>query len=290
MPEFPIVDAHVHLYDPGVIRYRWMAGNDALAGPHLMAELGAARGAVAIEGLVWVEVGADSGQYLQEASYVAGLAERDPRLLGMVAHAPLERGAAVTPDLEKLAAHDLTRGIRRLLQDEADAEFCLAPSFVEGVKLLPRFDLAFDICVRHHQLAAAVELVRRCPEVRFVLDHIGKPAIRDGLMEPWRRHIRDLAGLPNVHCKLSGVITEADHQTWTAPQLRPYLDHVVECFGFERLLYASDWPVSEQTHRYPAWVRILDDLTAACSDAERRKLFRDNAIAFYRLELPCANR
>ena len=290
MPEFPIVDAHVHLYDPGVIRYRWMAGNDALAGPHLMAELGAARGAVAIEGLVWVEVGADPGQYLQEASYVAGLAERDPRLLGMVAHAPLERGAAVTPDLEKLAAHDLTRGIRRLLQDEADAEFCLAPSFVEGVKLLPRFDLAFDICVRHHQLAAAVELVRRCPEVRFVLDHIGKPAIRDGLMEPWRRHIRDLAGLPNVHCKLSGVITEADHQTWTAAQLRPYLDHVVECFGFERLLYASDWPVSEQTHRYPAWVGILDDLTGACSEAERRKLFRDNAIAFYRLELPGASR
>jgi L-fuconolactonase len=290
MPEFPIVDTHVHLYDPGVIRYRWMAGNDALAGPHLMAELGAARGAVAIEGLVWVEVGANPGQYLQEASYVAGLAERDPRLLGMVAHAPLERGAAVTPDLEKLAAHDLTRGIRRLLQDEADAEFCLAPSFVEGVKLLPRFDLAFDICVRHHQLAAAVELVRRCPEVRFVLNHIGKPAIRDGLMEPWRRHIRDLAGLPNVHCKLSGVITEADHQSWTAAQLRPYLDHVVECFGFERLLYASDWPVSEQTHRYRAWVRILDDLTAACSEAERRKLFRDNAIAFYRLELPCANR
>ena len=181
-----------------------------------MAELDAARGAVEIEALVWVEVGADPGQYLQEASYVAGLAERDPRIKAMVAHAPLERGAAVTPDLEKLAAHDLTRAIRRLLQDEADAEFCLQPGFIEGVKLLPRFDLAFDLCVRHHQLAAAIELVRRCPEVRFVLDHLGKPAIRDGLLDPWRHHIKELAELPNVHCKLSGVITEAD-----PPELDP---------------------------------------------------------------------
>ena len=108
--------------------------------------------AVALEGLVFVEVDADPGQYLQEASYVAGLAERDPRILGMVAHAPLERGAAVTPDLEKLAAHQLTRAIRRLLQDEPDPEFCLRPGFVEGVKLLARFDLACDLCIRHHQL------------------------------------------------------------------------------------------------------------------------------------------
>jgi L-fuconolactonase len=284
MPEFPIVDAHVHLYDPGVIRYGWMAGKAALAGPHRMPEFDAARGAVAIEALVWVEVGADPGQYLQEASYVAGLAERDPRIKAMVAHAPLERGAAVTPDLEKLAAHDLTRAIRRLLQDEADAELCLQPGFIEGVKLLPRFELAFDLCVRHHQLAAAIELVRRCPEVRFVLDHLGKPAIRDGLLDPWRHHIKELAELPNVHCKLSGVITEADPQSWTPAQLRPYLDHAIESFGFARLLYASDWPVSEQTHRYGDWVEILDDLTAGCSETERRQLFRDNAIAFYRLE------
>ena len=289
MPDFPIVDAHVHLYDPGVIRYGWMAGNPVLAGPHLLAELDAARGAVELEGLVFVEVGADPGQYLQEASYVAGLAERDARILGMVAHAPLERGAAVTPDLEKLAAHRLTRAIRRLLQDEADAEFCLRPGFVEGVKLLARFDLACDLCIRHHQLPAVIELVRRCPEVRFILDHIGKPAIRDGLLDPWRSNIKELADLPNVHCKLSGVITEADHASWAPTQLRPYLDHVIECFGFTRLLYASDWPVSEQTHRYAAWVKILDDLTTACSKPERRQLFRDNAIAFYRLESPCPN-
>ena len=290
MPDFPIVDAHVHLYDPGVMRYAWMAGKPVFEGPHLMAELDAARGDIEVAALVWIEVDADPGQYLQEASYAAGLGEREPRIKGIVAHAPLERGAAVTPDLEKLAAHDLCRGIRRLLQDEADAEFCLRPDFVEGVQLLPRFDLSFDICVRHHQLAAAVELVRRCPEVRFVLDHIGKPAIRAGLLDPWRNHIKELAELPNVSCKLSGVITEADHANWTRADLRPYLDHVIASFGFDRVMYASDWPVSEQTHRYPAWVAILADLIVGCSTTERRQLFRDNALAFYRLESPRPNR
>jgi L-fuconolactonase len=284
MPDFPIVDAHVHLYDPGVIRYGWMKDKPALDQQHLMAQLDAARGPVELEALVWVEVGADPGQYLQEASFVDGLARADRRIRAMVAAAPLERGAAVTPDLEKLAAHDLTRGIRRLLQDEPDDAFCLRPGFVEGVRLLARHGLSLDICVYHRQLAGAVELVRRCPEVRFVLDHAGKPGIRDGLMEPWRTHIAELAALPNVWCKLSGLITEANHANWTREQLRPYIDHVIERFGFARVMFGSDWPVAEQTHRYDEWVEIVDQALVDASDDERRKLFRDCAIAFYRLD------
>jgi L-fuconolactonase len=284
MPDFPIVDAHVHLYDPGVIRYGWMKGKPALDQLRLMAELDAARGPAELEALVWGEVGADPGLYLEEASFVDGLARADRRIRAMVAQAPLERGAAVTPDLEKLAAHGLTRGIRRLLQDEPDDAFCLRPGFVEGVRLLARHGLSFDLCVYHRQLAGAVELVRRCPEVRFVLDHAGKPGIRGGLMEPWRTHIAELAGLPNVWCKLSGLITEADHANWTREQLRPYIDHVIESFGFGRVMFGSDWPVSEQTHRYDEWVEIADEALVDASDDERRKLFRDNAIAFYRLD------
>ena len=284
MSDFPIVDAHVHLYDPGVIGYAWMTGRPVVDGPHLMAQLDAARGAVEIEALVWVEVDADPGQHLQEAAFVEGLARSDRRIRAMVAHAPLERGAAVTPDLEKLAAHDLTRGIRRLLQDEADDAFCLRPGFVEGVRLLARHGLSFALGIRHRQLASAVELARRCPDVRFVLDHIGKPGIRDGLLEPWRTHIAELAALPNVWCKLSGLITEADHRNWTREQLRPYIDHVIERFGFDRVMFGSDWPVSEQTHRYAQWVEIVDwALTDAAAD-ERRRLFCDNATAFYRLD------
>ena len=284
MPSFPIVDSHVHLYDPGVIRYSWMDPKPVLHGPHLLPEYDAARGPVEVEGIVFVEVGADPGLYLQEASFVAGLAERDPRLWGMVAHAPLERGAAVTSDLEKLASHALTRGIRRVIQHEPEPGFCLKPKFIEGVKLLPRFNLSFDICIRHHQMADAIELVRRCPEVRFVLDHIGKPGIKDGLEEPWWTQLKELAGLPNVWCKLSGVATEADHASWTRDQLRPYIEHAVECFGFDRMMYGADWPVSEQTHRYPAWVEIIEWALSGASEEEFRRLFRDNAVAFYRLE------
>lgn len=284
MPEFPIVDAHVHLYDPDVIRYSWMTGRPVLDRQRLMAQLDAARGPVEIDALVWVEVGADPGLYLQEVSFVDGLARADPRIRALVAHAPLERGAAVTSDLEKLAGHGLTRGIRRLLQDEPDDAFCLRPGFVEGVGLLARFGLSFDICVYHAQLASALELVRRCPEVRFVLDHASKPGIRAGLVEPWRTHIAALAALPNVWCKLSGLITEADHRNWTREQLRPYIDHVLDSFGFDRVMFGSDWPVAEETHRYGEWVEIVEQTLAGAAEEERRKLFRDNAIAFYRLD------
>jgi L-fuconolactonase len=284
MPDFPIVDAHVHLYDPGVIGYAWMRAKPALDRQHLMADLDAARGAVELEALVWVEVDVDPGQYLQEAAYVDGLARADPRIGALVAHAPLERGAAVRPDLEKLAAHERVRGIRRLVQDEPDDAFCLRPDFIAGVRLLADFDLSFDIGVYHRQLAGALELVRRCPDVRFVLDHCGKPGIRDKLMEPWRTHIVALAALPNVWCKLSGLITEADHRNWTREQLRPYIDHVIESFGFGRVMFGSDWPVSEQTHRYAQWAEIVDQALAGVAEDERRKVLRDTAIAFYRLD------
>jgi len=283
MPDFPIVDAHVHLYDPDVVRYGWMRGKPALQGPHGLAELDAARGRVEVEGLVWIEVGADPGQHRDEARWVADLAGREPRIGAMVAHAPLERGAAAAADLEQLLEHRPLKGIRRLLQDEADEAFCLRPAFVEGVRLLARHDLSFDLCVYHRQLAGALELARRCPEVRFVLDHIGKPGIERGLMEPWRSQIGELAALPNVWCKVSGLITEAGCD-WTRERLRPYLDHVLEAFGFERLMFGSDWPVSEQTHGYEAWVEIVERAFAGASEAERRRLFRDNAIAFYRLD------
>jgi L-fuconolactonase len=283
VPDFAIVDAHVHLYDPDVVRYGWMRGKPALAGLHGLAELDAARGAVEVQGVVWIEVGADPGQHQGEARWIARLAAADPRIAGMVAHAPLERGAAAAAEIERLLEHGKLRGIRRLLQDEPDDAFCLRPAFIEGVRLLARHDLAFDICVYHRQLAGALELARRCPEIRFVLDHIGKPGIRDALIEPWRAQITELAALPNVWCKISGLITEAGRD-WTRAKLRPYLDHALEAFGFGRVMFGSDWPVSEQTHRYEEWVGIVDQALGAASEDERRRLFCDNAIAFYRLD------
>jgi L-fuconolactonase len=116
-----------------------------------------------------------------------------------------------------------------------------------------------------------------------VLDHIGKPAIKVGLMDPWRKDMKELAALPNVECKISGVATEADHTNWTREQIRPYIAHAIETFGFDRVMYGGDWHVMELASTYPEWVDIVDWVTVGASADEKRKLFRDNAIRFYRL-------
>lgn len=284
MPDFPIVDSHVHLYDPGRLRFGWMDERPSLKRPHGLADLDAARGSVEIEKIVFVEVAADPGQHVEEAAGVQALADGDPRLAGMVAQLPLERGPdAVAADLEALTRHRTLRGIRRLIQGAVDPSFCLEPLFLDAVRLLGRRGLVFDICIKHWAMVFAIELARRCPDVSFVLDHIGKPGIRLGLREPWWAQMRELARLPNVACKVSGVITEADHDRWSRDDVTPYVAHAVDCFGFERCMFGSDWPVSSLTHGYLEWVEIVDAVVAGATLEERRQLFRDTAIRVYRL-------
>jgi L-fuconolactonase len=284
MPDFPIVDSHVHLYDIERFRYGWLDGAPKLKRSSLIADFDAARGSVEVDKIVFAEVAIDPGLHLQEAAFIQSLADSDPRLCGMVAHAPLEKGPAIKADLVKLKQHRTLRGIRRLIETERDPSFCLEPAFIEAVRLLPKHDLTFDICVKHWALTYGIELARRCPEVTFILDHMGKPGIRHGLREPWWGQIREMAALPNVVCKVSGVITEADHARWRKEEVKPYIAHVIEAFGFDRVMYGSDWTVSQLTHAYPVFVEILDEVVAGASEAERRKLYRETAIRIYRLE------
>jgi L-fuconolactonase len=185
--------------------------------------------------------------------------------------------------MERLSKIPVVRGIRRITQYQPDPDYVLKPDFVAGVRLLPRYGLSCDLCIYHNQMPGIIKLVRQCPEVSFILDHIGKPGIRDGLIEPWKTHIRELASLPNVMCKLSGVTTEADHANWTREQLRPYIDHVITCFGIDRLMYGGDWPVAELAGTYTSWIEVLDWATQGLTHEERLKLFRDNGIRAYRL-------
>ena len=156
--------------------------------------------------------------------------------------------------MEKLAEDTLVKGIRRLIQGE-NVDFCIQPNFINGVKTLARYGLSFDICIFHPQLANAIRLVEQCPNIQFILDHIGKPDIKNQLFEPWKQEIKTLADFPNVYCKISGLVTEADHENWTAADLQPYIEHVIECFGFDRVIYGSDWPVSTLASDYPRWVQ-----------------------------------
>jgi len=283
MIDFPITDTHVHLLDTRRFRYSWAAGAPKLGRDWTIADLTARAAPYVIENMVFAEVDVDMPQYMDEALWVQSLADQEPRLKGCVACLPLERGAALEPEMERLAKLPVMRGIRRLIQNQPDPDFAVKPDFVAAVKLLPKYGLSFDICIYHHQFPAVLKLVRQCPDVSFILDHIGKPGIRDGLTEPWKAHIRELATMPNVVCKLSGVTTEADHAHWTRDQLRPYIDHVIACFGFDRLMYGGDWPVCELAGEYKTWLGVLDWATAGCTPGERRKLFRDNGIRAYRL-------
>lgn len=280
---FPIVDTHLHVWDTGLIRYPWLDDIPLLNKPYLLDDYKRACEPVAVERMVFVQCEADFTQFMHEAEWVESLSEQDPRLQGIVPWAPLEHGDDARVDLDVLAANPRVKGIRRIIQFEPDMEFCLRPDFVRGVQALADYNLSFDICIDHRHMANTIQMVRQCPNVRFIIDHIAKPNIKHGLLDPWREHMRTFASFPNVWCKMSGLVTEADHQTWTKEQLKPYIDHVIGCFGFERIMYGGDWPVAYQATEYPRWVETLLWAVDGCSEDELKKLFRENAIAFYRL-------
>ena len=202
-----------------------------------------------------------------------------------MAWAPLELGDGARSSLEKMAANPRIKGVRRIIQFEPDQNFCLRPAFVHGVQLLSEYHFSFDICINHNQLANTIRLVQQCPDTSFVLDHIGKPDIKNGLLDPWREQIAELARIPNVVCKISGLATEADNDHWTKAQLRPYINHVIDCFGFERVMFGGDWPVATEATDCPRWVETLLWAVAGCSEIELTHLFRDTASRFYHLSI-----
>ncbi len=282
MPTFAIVDTHLHLWDPRRLRYPWLDGNSLLDRPYLPADFRAASAPLQVEKVVFLQAECLRSQFVQEVELITELAREEPRIAGMVAWAPLEHGDAVRTDLARMSANPLVKGIRRILFDE-DPALWLQPSFVRGVQALADFGLSFDLCINNHQLPSALELVRQCPEVNVILDHIGNPDVAGDRFQPWATDLRALSALPNVWCKVSGVATNADRQHWTREELKPYLAHVLECFGFERAMFGSDWPVALQAVAYPQWVEVLEWAVQGCSEHELHALFHDNALAFYRL-------
>lgn len=283
MPAFPIVDTHLHIWDLGRIRYPWLASVPKLNKNHLIADYKRACGPVQVAKMVFVQCECDPAQAQQEAAWVSEVAQTDPRLAGIVAWAPLEKGNGAEPDLMRLADNPRVKGIRRIIQFEKDIAFCLQPEFVRGVQSLHAYGLSFDLCINHLQLPNTIRLVQQCPDVRFVLDHIGKPNIKAGLLDPWRADLRELAKLENVWCKLSGLATEADHAKWMPADLKPYIDHVMECFGAGRVMFGGDWPVSTQAVDYPRWVTTVDEALRGCSAEDLRAIYVANAEEFYRV-------
>ena len=280
MPSFPIIDSHLHLWDPRRLSYPWLF--PPLDRPFLPADFQAASAGVAVEALVFLECAAEIHLAFDEAQQVLAWAKEEPRIAAMVCNAALEQGDAVRADLERLAGTDKVRGIRRIYQDEPDPAFCLRPDFVTGVRALADYGLSFDLCLKHPQLQSTIGLVDACPNVPMVLDHIAKPGISAGLMQPWADQMRELAKRENVVCKLSGVAAEAATD-WTAETLRPYMEVALEAFGPARIMFGGDWPVSTLAITYPAWVALVDEVIADLSETEQRQIYCATARAFYRL-------
>src|SRR5665213_55821 len=273
-----IIDAHIHLWDPSVLAYRWLEPGAALRRAFLPVDLH--RGGAPTQ---WVMVQAEArpDQDLAELQWISGLAAREPSLRGMVVRAPVESGRAVSEQLEPLAANPLTVGVRRLIQDEP-LGLARSTSFIEGVRTVGKFGLPFDICVRAAEREVAARLVDACPDVSFVLDHMGKPDIARGEWEPWREQLADLARRPNVVCKLSGSTSEAG-RGWQEDTVRPYLEHALESFGAKRCMFGSDWPVATLTTAYSRWLDLATTAVAGCSDADIDAVFAGTAERIYAL-------
>ena len=282
MPGFPIIDAHLHLWDPDNLRYPWLDNKEKLNRTFLLRDYDNATESLQVEKMVFVQCECIVSQCELEVAWATSLAKLDTRIQGVVPLAPLEQ-ADVIETLERYATNPLIKGIRRIIQFESDPEFCLKPEFIRGVQLLGRFNFTFDICINWKQLPQTIALVSKCPDVKFMLDHIAKPDIKNKQQDSWRRDIQRLAAFPNVFCKLSGLVTEADFVKWTPDDLKPYVGHILDCFGVHRLVFGGDWPVVTQAATLRQWVDTLDGILGHLSQDELRSIYRENAARFYRL-------
>ena len=277
-----IVDTHQHLWDLDLFRYAWLRQLPDLNRSFRMNDYLAATNGLAIEKSVHLEADVDEPFMLDETMHLLQLADcADNPLEGVVACGRPESKEFKTY-VEKIAGHSKLRGIRRVLHTRPD-DLGQSETFIENVCSLAGYGLSFDICVLARQLPIAIRLVSQSPDVTFILDHCGVPQVRDKILNPWRSLIREIAKFPNVFCKISGLIAYADPNNWTAEDLRPYVDHTIECFGWDRVMFGSDWPVCTVSASYRQWVDVLLSLTRSAGEANQKKLFHDNAIRVYRL-------
>eukprot|EP00668_Euglena_longa_P007859 GGOE01009409.1.p1 GENE.GGOE01009409.1~~GGOE01009409.1.p1 ORF type:complete len:306 (+),score=60.30 GGOE01009409.1:66-983(+) len=293
--KIPIIDAHVHVIDRSVIDYDVVEFKTvpALAKDwsedmfRKALEGDAAEPALDVKGAVFVEVSAVDAHLAKEAHWVQGqLTQRDSVLKAIVASVAVEKGAAATKEALGTVEGCAIRGVRRLIQDRPQG-FCCSESFIEGVREVARHHLPFELCIRAgtrpEQCADVLRLVESVPEATFILDHAGKPDIANHSFAPWAAFITKLAAHPNCYCKISGLVTEADHNCWTAEDLRPFVLHALAAFGYNRCAFGSDWFVCTLAGTPRQWISALCGIVADSSLEERRALFAGTAEKLYRL-------
>lgn len=279
-----IIDAHLHIWDTELLDYAWLRDVPSIDRPMGFTELAAERkhAAAHVDGFVFVQADCRPDQAIDEVAFVTSVADQGP-VLGIVAFAPLEQGGAVSAHLDALREHELVVGVRRLLQSEP-VGFSGSDDFRSGARALAERNLTFDACVTHDQIGDVTALADAVPDLRIVLDHLGKPdAARIESLGAWRDSLAALARRPNTTCKISGLPPEIGFERWTTGTIRPWLDTALEAFGVDRLLFGSDWPASSAHTSYDRWLDAVLEWSAPLSVDERSALFGGTASRTYSL-------
>jgi L-fuconolactonase len=273
------IDAHHHFWQYDPVEYSWMNEQMGILkenyGPEdLLKQIQK----VGIDGVVSVQ----ASQSLKETDKLLSHAEVHNFIKGVVGWFPLA-DSNVESVLNRYSSNPLLKGVRHVVQDEPDDRFIMGADFNRGVSLLKELNLVYDILIFEKQLAASIEFVDLHPDLVFVLDHVAKPRIKDALFEPWASQMKDLSKRENVFCKLSGMATEANWQDWSVDDLQPYMETALECFGPERMMFGSDWPVARLAVEYENWVKICRNFISTLSTDEQIMIEGKNAIEIYKL-------
>ncbi len=274
-----MIDAHHHFwrYDP--VEYDWINEEmGVLRRDFLPGDLRAEAAAAGVTGVVSVQ----ARQTIEETAWLLELARQDELIKGVVGWVPLI-SPTVREDLARFAPEPKFKAVRHVLQGEADERYMLRADFNAGITALAEFGLVYDILIFERHLPQTIEFVDRHPTQVFVLDHVAKPRIKDGLVEPWKTNIRELARRPNVYCKVSGMLTEANWSAWQEQDLAPYFETVWEAFGPERLMFGSDWPVCLVAVPYRRWSELVRGMLQQASASEQARFFSGTAREAYHL-------
>ena len=273
----PIIDTHLHLVYRDRFSYPWLGDVPPLNRDFSLETYRPQAEAAGITQSIHMEVDVAETDQMRETDFVTGLG--GSVVAAISSCRPESRDFPA--QLEQLAQNPKVKGLRRILHTSSD-ELSQAPIFTENLKRLAAHRLSFDICVLARQLPLALRIARACPDVQFILDHCGVPAVKDRAPDPWRADIKALAAEPNVACKVSGVVAYTD-PNWTVDDLRPFVEHVIASFGWDRVVWGSDWPVCTLTADLGRWVAATRTIIAGESASNQAKLLNGNARRIYRL-------
>ena len=280
----PIVDTHQHLWDLTNFRLPWVTKDSPLNRNYVPADYAVATQGLNVVKAVYMEVDVTEEQQQAEADYLVELCKsgKTPTVAAVISGRPSSDG------FKKYASQfrdsKYIKGIRRVLHgEETKAGHCLSRGFIAGVRLLGEFGLSYDLCLRSGELTDATKLIDACPDTRFILDHCGNESVQKQDHSQWQKDIADLAKRKNVVGKISGIVASAKPKEWKPADLAPVINHTLEVFGPDRVMFGGDWPVCTLTATYKQWVDALKEIVKERKEEEQRKLFHDNAVKFYGL-------